>query len=131
MNDSEINQQIKQMVQFIHQEAAEKANEIKLKADEEFNIEKLRMVEAEKARLYFGRGAFPPFVRVWRSRPGCSCAGRKCSCARFAHQARHVHTFAWRRLRSRFVQTKSRKGGGKKPILLESSNNDALPRTSG
>lgn len=51
MNDSEINQQIKQMVQFIHQEAAEKANEIKLKADEEFNIEKLRMVEAEKAKI--------------------------------------------------------------------------------
>eukprot|EP00967_Tisochrysis_lutea_P128373 scaffold219482_cov35-Tisochrysis_lutea.AAC.3 len=39
------------MVQFIHQEAAEKANEIKLKADEEFNIEKLRMVEAEKAKI--------------------------------------------------------------------------------
>eukprot|EP00962_Isochrysis_galbana_P035134 scaffold12001_cov116-Isochrysis_galbana.AAC.10 len=51
MNDSEINQQIKQMVQFIHQEANEKANEIKLKADEEFNIEKLRMVEAEKAKI--------------------------------------------------------------------------------
>jgi V-type H+-transporting ATPase subunit E len=51
MNDSEINQQIKQMVQYIHQEAAEKANEIKLKADEEFNIEKLRMVEAEKAKI--------------------------------------------------------------------------------
>ena len=32
MNDVEINQQIKQMQQFIHQEAAEKASEIKLKA---------------------------------------------------------------------------------------------------
>jgi len=51
MNDVEINQQIKQMQQFIHQEAAEKASEIKLKADEEFNIEKLRMVEAEKAKI--------------------------------------------------------------------------------
>jgi hypothetical protein len=40
-----------QMVQFIHQEAKEKANEIKLKTDEEFNIEKLRMVEAEKQKI--------------------------------------------------------------------------------
>ena len=39
------------MVQFIHQEAKEKANEIKLKTDEEFNIEKLRMVEAEKQKI--------------------------------------------------------------------------------
>ena len=51
MNDSEIAQQIKQMVAFIHQEATEKAKEIKLKADEEFNIEKLRMVEAEKQKI--------------------------------------------------------------------------------
>ena len=40
-----------QMVQFIHQEAKEKAMEIKLKADEEFNIEKLRMVEGEKQKI--------------------------------------------------------------------------------
>ena len=40
-----------QMVQFIHQEAKEKAAEIKLKTDEEFNIEKLRMVEAEKQKI--------------------------------------------------------------------------------
>ena len=39
------------MVQFIHQEAKEKAAEIKLKTDEEFNIEKLRMVEAEKTKI--------------------------------------------------------------------------------
>lgn len=39
------------MVQFIHQEAAEKAAEIKAKATEEFNIEKLRMVEAEKQKI--------------------------------------------------------------------------------
>jgi len=42
---------IAQMVQFIHQEAREKAAEIKLKTDEEFNIEKLRMVEAEKQKI--------------------------------------------------------------------------------
>ena len=39
------------MVQFIHQEAKEKAAEIKLKGDEEYNIEKLRMVETEKQKV--------------------------------------------------------------------------------
>ena len=39
------------MVQFIHQEAKEKAAEIKLKTDEEFQIEKLRMLEAEKTKI--------------------------------------------------------------------------------
>jgi V-type H+-transporting ATPase subunit E len=51
MDDSQVNQQIEQMVRFIQQEATEKASEIKLKADEEFNIEKLRMVEAEKVKI--------------------------------------------------------------------------------
>jgi len=51
MNDAEVQSQINQMVQFIHQEAKEKAAEIKLKADEEFNIEKLRMVMAEKQKI--------------------------------------------------------------------------------
>jgi len=51
MNDQEVFAQINQMVQFIHQEAKEKAAEIKLKTDEEFNIEKLRMVEAEKQKI--------------------------------------------------------------------------------
>jgi len=51
MEETQVNQQINQMVQFIHQEAKEKAAEIKLKAEEEFNIEKLRMVEAEKQKI--------------------------------------------------------------------------------
>jgi len=51
MNDAEVQNQIQQMVQFIHQEAKEKAAEIKLKTDEEFNIEKLRMVESEKQKI--------------------------------------------------------------------------------
>jgi len=51
MNDQEVSAQINQMVQFIHQEAKEKAAEIKLKTDEEFNIEKLRMVEGEKQKI--------------------------------------------------------------------------------
>ena len=40
-----------QMVQFIKQEAKEKAAEIKLKADEEYNIQKLRAVEDEKQKI--------------------------------------------------------------------------------
>ena len=51
MNAAEVNAQISQMVQFIHQEAKEKAQEIKLKTDEEFNIEKLRMIEGEKQKI--------------------------------------------------------------------------------
>ena len=51
MNEGEVQRQIAQMVQFIRQEAEEKANEIEVAADEEFNIEKLRMVEAEKQKV--------------------------------------------------------------------------------
>jgi V-type H+-transporting ATPase subunit E len=39
------------MVQFIKQEAEEKANEIRVAAEEEFNIEKLQMVETEKQKI--------------------------------------------------------------------------------
>ena len=51
-------QQIAQMVQFINQEAQEKAQEIKLKAEEEYNIEKLRMVRVAPRTCtsgHFGR----------------------------------------------------------------------------
>mmetsp|Transcript_30584 Transcript_30584/g.76040 ORF Transcript_30584/g.76040 Transcript_30584/m.76040 type:complete len:229 (-) Transcript_30584:210-896(-) len=51
MNDAEVNRQINQMVQFIKQEAEEKANEIRVAAEEEFNIEKLQMVETEKQKI--------------------------------------------------------------------------------
>jgi V-type H+-transporting ATPase subunit E len=51
MNEDQVQKQISQMVTFIQQEAVEKAREIHVKAEEEFNIEKLRMVEAEKARI--------------------------------------------------------------------------------
>lgn len=51
MQDSEVNDQIAQMVSFIKQEAKEKAREINVKAEEEFHIEKLRMVEAEKTKI--------------------------------------------------------------------------------
>lgn len=51
MNDTEVERQIHQMVSFIKQEAEEKANEIRVAAEEEFNIEKLQMVETEKQRI--------------------------------------------------------------------------------
>jgi len=51
MNDIEVSKQLQQMVQFIRQEAEEKANEISVSAEEEFNIEKLQIVEAEKKKI--------------------------------------------------------------------------------
>ncbi|KAH9617982.1 hypothetical protein KSS87_011361 [Heliosperma pusillum] len=51
MNDNDVQKQIHQMVQFIRQEAEEKANEISVSAEEEFNIEKLQLVEAEKKKI--------------------------------------------------------------------------------
>ncbi|KAJ6849049.1 putative V-type proton ATPase subunit E [Iris pallida] len=51
MNDLDVSKQIQQMVRFIRQEAEEKANEISVSAEEEFNIEKLQLVEAEKKKI--------------------------------------------------------------------------------
>lgn len=51
MNEAEVERQIEQMVKFIRQEAEEKSNEIKVSAEEEFNLEKLQMVEQEKAKI--------------------------------------------------------------------------------
>ena len=51
MDDTEVQKQINQMVEFIKQEAEEKANEIRVAAEEEFNIEKLQMVELEKQKI--------------------------------------------------------------------------------
>ncbi|KAL8111444.1 V-type proton ATPase subunit E-like [Apium graveolens] len=51
MNDVDVSKQIEQMVQFIRQEAQEKGNEISVSAEEEFNIEKLQIVEAEKKKI--------------------------------------------------------------------------------
>lgn len=51
MNDAEVERQIDQMVRFIKQEAQEKANEIAVSAEEEFNIEKLQLLEAEKGKI--------------------------------------------------------------------------------
>uniref|UniRef100_A0A453F5R9 V-type proton ATPase subunit E n=1 Tax=Aegilops tauschii subsp. strangulata TaxID=200361 RepID=A0A453F5R9_AEGTS len=51
MNDTDVSKQIQQMVRFIRQEAEEKAGEISVSAEEEFNIEKLQLVEAEKKKI--------------------------------------------------------------------------------
>uniref|UniRef100_A0A7N0RBG7 Uncharacterized protein n=1 Tax=Kalanchoe fedtschenkoi TaxID=63787 RepID=A0A7N0RBG7_KALFE len=51
MNDGDVSKQIEQMVKFIRQEAEEKANEISVSAEEEFNIDKLQLVEAEKKKI--------------------------------------------------------------------------------
>ncbi|KAK9193704.1 hypothetical protein WN944_004401 [Citrus x changshan-huyou] len=51
MNDADVSRQIQQMVRFIRQEAEEKANEISVSAEEEFNIEKMQLFEAEKKKI--------------------------------------------------------------------------------
>ncbi|KAJ3025044.1 UNVERIFIED_CONTAM: V-ATPase V1 sector subunit E [Siphonaria sp. JEL0065] len=47
LNDNEVATEMNKMVSFIKQEALEKAREIKVKADEEFNIEKAKLVRQE------------------------------------------------------------------------------------
>ncbi|KAL5227679.1 hypothetical protein ABZP36_015944 [Zizania latifolia] len=51
MNDGDVARQLKQMTDFIRQEAVEKAAEIEAAAAEEFQIENLQLVEAEKKRI--------------------------------------------------------------------------------
>lgn len=48
---SESNRQIKQMVNFIMQEAHEKSNEIRIKTDHDFNLEKQNLVHQGKLRV--------------------------------------------------------------------------------
>ncbi|KAG4098488.1 vacuolar ATP synthase subunit E [Neocallimastix lanati (nom. inval.)] len=47
LNDTQVKDEMEKMVSFIKQEAQEKAREIKIKADEEFNIEKAKIVRQE------------------------------------------------------------------------------------
>lgn len=47
LNEDEVQQEMKKMIAFIRQEAMEKAREIRVKADEEFNIEKAKLVRQE------------------------------------------------------------------------------------
>ncbi len=49
--DDEASREMKKMVTFILQEANEKAKEIRIKADEEFNIEKAKLVRQETVMI--------------------------------------------------------------------------------
>lgn len=51
LNDAEVRKQIEHMMQFIEQEAKEKVDEIDAKAEEEFNIEKGRLVQQERLKI--------------------------------------------------------------------------------
>ncbi|KAG6843082.1 V-ATPase V1 sector subunit E [Tephrocybe sp. NHM501043] len=51
LNDDEVLQQMNKMVLFIKQEALEKAREIQVKADEEFAIEKAKLVKQEQQAI--------------------------------------------------------------------------------
>ncbi len=44
LSDTDVQKQLRHMMAFIEQEANEKAEEIDAKAEEEFNIEKVRVV---------------------------------------------------------------------------------------
>ncbi|KZO90659.1 putative vacuolar ATP synthase subunit E [Calocera viscosa TUFC12733] len=51
LNDDEVLSETSKMVAFIKQEAQEKAREIKVKADEEFAVEKAKLVRQETAAI--------------------------------------------------------------------------------
>jgi len=49
--DADANKRIKQMINFIKQEAHEKAEEIRLKAEEDFQVEKGKIINPERLKL--------------------------------------------------------------------------------
>eukprot|EP00088_Acartia_fossae_P016188 TRINITY_DN19054_c0_g1_i2.p1 TRINITY_DN19054_c0_g1~~TRINITY_DN19054_c0_g1_i2.p1 ORF type:complete len:227 (-),score=83.08 TRINITY_DN19054_c0_g1_i2:482-1162(-) len=51
MTDTDVNKQIAHMMAFIEQEANEKSEEIDAKAEEEFNIEKGRLVQQQRLKI--------------------------------------------------------------------------------
>jgi len=51
LSDSDVAKQIKHMMAFIEQEANEKVEEIDAKAEEEFNIEKGRLVQQQRLKI--------------------------------------------------------------------------------
>jgi len=51
LNEDEVGKQLKHMMAFIEQEANEKAEEIDAKAEEEFNIEKGRLVQQQRTKI--------------------------------------------------------------------------------
>ncbi|XP_070534423.1 V-type proton ATPase subunit E-like isoform X2 [Ptychodera flava] len=51
LSDADVQKQIKHMMAFIDQEANEKAEEIDAKAEEEFNMEKGRLVQQQRVKI--------------------------------------------------------------------------------
>ena len=51
MSEEEVQAQLHNMVNFIHKEAQEKAQEIRIKAEEEYNIEKTNIVQEQKKKI--------------------------------------------------------------------------------
>lgn len=51
LTDADVQKQIKHMMGFIEQEASEKVEEIESKAEEEFNIEKGRLVQTHRVKI--------------------------------------------------------------------------------
>uniref|UniRef100_A0A8C5ESY6 Uncharacterized protein n=1 Tax=Gouania willdenowi TaxID=441366 RepID=A0A8C5ESY6_GOUWI len=51
LSDNDVQKQIKHMMAFIEQEASEKVEEIDAKAEEEFNIEKGRLVQTQRVKI--------------------------------------------------------------------------------
>jgi len=51
LSDADVQKQIKHMMAFIDQEAQEKVEEIDAKAEEEFNIEKGRLVQQQRVKI--------------------------------------------------------------------------------
>lgn len=51
LSDEDASKEMKKMVTFIMQEATEKVKEIRIKADEEFNIEKAKLVRQETVSI--------------------------------------------------------------------------------
>ena len=51
LTDTQVTTELRKMTAFIRQEALEKSREIHLKADEEFSIEKSKLVRAETSRI--------------------------------------------------------------------------------
>uniref|UniRef100_H2MMF4 ATPase H+ transporting V1 subunit E1a n=1 Tax=Oryzias latipes TaxID=8090 RepID=H2MMF4_ORYLA len=51
LTDADVQKQIKHMMAFIEQEAKEKVEEINSKAEEEFNIEKGRLVQTHRVKI--------------------------------------------------------------------------------
>ncbi|KAL3984964.1 V-type proton ATPase subunit E [Acanthocheilonema viteae] len=51
LSDNDVQKQLRHMIAFIEQEAIEKAEEVDAKAEEEFNIEKGRLVQQQRTKI--------------------------------------------------------------------------------